>query len=90
MKRLSNTVLWMALALGASGATATTMRCGSTVIDDEQLVPATAAHVLAACGEPTSRESGQWVYQRQNEFTRTLQFDADGNLQSITEQPAGD
>jgi hypothetical protein len=90
MKRLSNTVLWMALALGASGAMADTMRCGGTVIDDEQMVPATAAQVLAACGEPTSRESGLWVYQQQGEFTRTLQFDADGNLQSITEQPASD
>jgi hypothetical protein len=43
MKRLSNAVLWMALALGASGAMATTMRCGGTVIDDEQLVPAIKA-----------------------------------------------
>jgi len=33
----------MALALGASGAMATTMRCGGTVIDDEQLVPAIKA-----------------------------------------------
>ena len=90
MTRLANAVLWIALALGASGGMATTMRCGGTVIDDEQLVPATAAQVLAACGEPTSRESGQWVYQRQDEFTRTVQFDADGNLQSITERPAGD
>jgi hypothetical protein len=90
MKKLSNTALCLALALGVSGAMATTMRCGGTVIDDEQLVPATAAQVRAACGEPTSRESGQWVYQQEGEFTRTLQFDADGNLQSITERPAGD
>jgi outer membrane biogenesis lipoprotein LolB len=64
--------------------------CGETIIDDEQLVPATAAEVLAACGEPTSKAGGQWVYDQQGQFTKILEFDADGNLQSISERPAGD
>ena len=50
----------------------------------------TAAQVLAACGEPTSKNSEQWIYAQPGQFTRTLQFDSDGNLQSISEQPAGE
>jgi hypothetical protein len=64
-------------------------RCGDTLIDDTSLVPVTKEQVLAACGEPTSRELGLWVYEQPGQFTRTLRFE-DGNLESITEQPAGD
>jgi hypothetical protein len=69
---------------------ATSMMCGDAVIDDEQTVPATAAQVLAACGEPESRADGEWVYQQEGQFTRILVFDADGNLQSISSQPAAE
>lgn len=90
MKNMRNIVFGMVFAVSAQGAFAATMRCGDTVIDDEQLVPATAAQVQAACGEPTTRESGQWVYQQQGQSTMVLQFDAEGNLQSISDQSAGD
>lgn len=50
----------------------------------------TAAQVLAAWGEPTSKNSEQWIYAQPGQFTRTLQSDSDGTLQSISEQPAGD
>ena len=90
MKSLLKMILLMALILGAQAAMATMMRCGDAVIDDEKLVPMTAAQVLAACGEPTSKNSEQWIYAQPGQFTRTLQFDSDGNLQSISEQPARD
>jgi|AP12_2_1047962.scaffolds.fasta_scaffold36530_1 hypothetical protein len=80
----------LALASGAQSAMATTMMCGETIIDDEQTVPATAAQVLAACGEPTSKAEGEWVYEQQGQFTKILEFDANGNLQSISDQPPGD
>jgi len=89
MKTLITTALWVVLALGARAVMANKMDCGQTIIDDEQTVPATAAQVLAACGEPTSKEGGQWVYERPGQFTKVLQFDSDGNLQSITDQPGG-
>jgi len=90
MHRWTKTALGMALALGASGAMATQMMCGETIIDDEQPVPVTAAQVLAACGEPTSKADGQWVYAQQGQFTKVLVFDAAGNLQSISDQSGGD
>jgi outer membrane biogenesis lipoprotein LolB len=69
---------------------ATQMMCGDTIIDDEQQpVPVTAAQVLAACGEPTSKADGQWVYEQQGQLTKVLEFDGDGNLQSISDQPGG-
>lgn len=90
MKRLSSTVLWLALALSPPVAIAGSMKCGGTYIEDGQLVPVTAAQVLAACGQPTSKEFGQWVYQQEGEFTKILTFDAQGNLRSISDQPASD
>jgi len=90
MKGYLKTVCWLALAFSAESAVATTMMCGETLIDDEQMVPATAAQVLAACGEPTSRVEGQWVYEQQGQFTKILEFDTNGNLQSISEQSAGE
>ena len=90
MKTLSLALLYGALTFFSQSAMAEMMRCSSSVIDDEKLVPVTAAQVLAACGEPASRENGQWVYEQQGQPTRVLHFDAEGNLQSITEQSAGD
>lgn len=90
MKGCLKTACWLPLAFGADSALAATMMCSEISIDDEQLVPATAAQVLAACGEPTSRAGGMWVYEQQGQFSNVLQFDANGNLQSISEQPAGE
>jgi hypothetical protein len=90
MKTLITTALWVTLALGARAAMANKMDCGETVIDDEQMVPVTAEQVLAACGEPASKEGGQWVYEQPGHFTKILQFDSDGNLRSITDQPGDD
>ena len=90
MKGYLKTACWLTLAFGAESAVATTMMCGETIIDGEQLVPATAAQVLAACGEPTSKTEGEWVYERQGQFTKILEFDSDGNLQSISGQSDGE
>jgi hypothetical protein len=90
MKTWSKTVLWVTLAVSAQGAMAELMRCGDMVIDDAQEVPVTQEQVLAACGQPSFRQPGQWIYERPGDLTRILEFSADGNLQSITEQPASE
>ena len=90
MKSLSKMALGFALAVGTPGAMGDMMRCGGAVIDDAALVPVTQDQVLAACGEPTSRGYGHWVYQQSGQFVKVLTFDSDGNLRSIREQPAGD
>jgi len=90
MKNIASTILWAALAFGAQAVTAESMMCGGTVIQDGQPQPVTAEQVLAACGEPTTRDSGQWVYARPGELAKTLRFDTDGNLQSISVQFDGD
>ena len=86
MKTLAKIALGAALAWSTQCAMANTMECGGTIIDDGQDVPVTSEQVLAACGQPTSRENGQWVYQEPGQFTKILRFDEDGNLQSIEEQ----
>jgi hypothetical protein len=90
MKTLSKSAFCVALALGTQGAIAELMRCGDTIIDDAQEVPVTQEQVVAACGQPSFRQPGQWIYEQPGELTRILQFTADGNLQSITEQPASE
>ncbi len=85
-----NPAVGLALALATPGAVADMMRCGEQVFDDSATQPATAAQVLAACGEPTSRDFGQWVYVQPGQFTRVVTFDSDGNLQSIRTQLSGD
>ena len=85
MKTLALMVMAAALVLGAQVAMAGTMLCGDSVIQDGELQPVTEEQVLAACGEPTSRnEDGQWVYAKPGELVKTLRFDTDGNLQSIS------
>jgi len=66
------------------------MFCGDTVIQDGQEIPVTSEQVLAACGEPTSKEFGQWVYAKPGELAKTLRFDTDGNLMSIATQFEGE
>jgi hypothetical protein len=89
MKKLASRFLWAALALGTTAVMAESMMCGGTVIQDGLPEPVTAEQVLAACGEPTTREFGQWVYAQPGELAKTLRFDDDGNLQSITVQFEG-
>jgi hypothetical protein len=90
MKNLAKTILWAALALGAQTVMAGSMMCGGTVIQDGLEQPLTAEQVLAACGEPTTKDFGQWVYAQPGELAKTLRFDDDGNLQSISVQFDGD
>ncbi len=90
MKKHAIPVLWVALAFAAQGVMAGSMMCGDTAIQDGQLEPVTAEQVLAACGEPTTKEPGQWVYARPGELAKTLSFDDAGNLQSISTQFEGD
>jgi hypothetical protein len=86
MKNLATPVLWLALAFTAQGVMAGSMMCGETVIQDGQLEPVTAEQVLEACGEPTTKELGQWVYARPGELEKTLRFNDEGNLESISTQ----
>ncbi len=90
MKNLSSTVLLITLTLSAPAALAGSMMCGGTVIEDGQPEPVTAEQIVAACGEPTSKEFGQWVYAQPGELAKTLRFDTDGNLLSISTQFDGD
>jgi hypothetical protein len=90
MKKFACTILWAALVFGAQAVMAESMMCGGTVIEDGQPQPVTAEQVLAACGEPTTRDFGQWVYAKPGELDKTLRFDDDGNLQSISVQFDGD
>jgi hypothetical protein len=87
MKNISLMIMCAMLALGTQVAMAGSMLCGGSAIEDGELEPVSEEQVLAACGEPTSKdEFGQWEYARPGEVVKTLRFDSDGNLQSISTQ----
>jgi len=90
MKNLARPALWVALAFAARGAMVGSMMCGGTVIQDRQLEPVTLEQVLAACGEPTTKEPGQWVYAKPGELAKILRFDDGGDLLSISTRFEGD
>ena len=83
MRKFIQAVLYTILAAAAGNALAESIICGGTVIEDGRPDPVTADQVLEACGEPTTREPGQWVYAQPGEMTRILRFNSDGDLQSI-------
>ena len=86
-KAAGSALMWAALIVGASTATAAPMRCGTENID----VGATMAEVLEHCGEPARREvdvhdvrSGNRVvgettfetwYYTESGLTHVLEFD---------------
>jgi len=90
MRNLASPVLCLALAFAARGAMAGSMMCGGTVIQDGQPEPVTAEQVQAACGEPTTKEPGQWVYAKPGELAKTLRFNDAGDLLSISTRFEGD
>ena len=72
----------------AGGAQAGSIDCGGTIINDGQLDGQFTSEILAACGEPTSREGNDWLYDRSDDGQGiyVLHFDDSGQLQSIEEQ----
>ena len=92
----SGWLLGLLLVLAVPPAQATSMRCGSALINEGQ----SAAEVLRTCGEPTQRQRTEpalaangelregavsveeWVYGPQNGLYRHLKF-IDGRLVQI-------
>jgi hypothetical protein len=75
-------------ALLAGTAQAGSITCGDAIITDDQLDGQFQQQILAQCGEPTSRDGNNWLYNRADvgEGTYVLHFDDAGQLQSIEQQ----
>ena len=65
----------------SASAMADTFYCGIHIIDDSS----NQTEVLKHCGEPTSKNMGQWTYDRDEKPSVLIHFEADGTINRIQE-----
>jgi hypothetical protein len=81
LKAVATTASLIMLLL-AYTAHAETFRCGTHIIDRSM----SADEILEACGEPSSRQPDEWVYDRgPGELAMRIHFYADGRVDHIVE-----
>ena len=64
-------------------ASASSMRCGSHLIQDGQRNGPTKYEVLKKCGQPSEQGWDTWIYERPGAPSYSLKFNASGNLATI-------
>ena len=69
-----------------STAVADTMACGQHMIQSGETEPLEKQEVAQKCGEPTTKDGNDWVYERDGENTKILHFNDNGGLESISER----
>jgi hypothetical protein len=72
----------------AGTAQAGTMTCGDVFITDDEDEGQTTMQILDQCGEPTSKDGDNWLYDRSDmgQGIYILHFDDAGQLDSIQQQ----
>ena len=72
----------------AGSARAGSMSCGDATITDDQDEGQTTMQILDQCGEPTSKDGDDWLYDRSDmgQGTYILHFNDAGQLDSIEQQ----
>lgn len=72
----------------AGSARAGSMSCGDATITDDQDEGQTSMQILDQCGEPTTRDGDNWIYDRSDigQGTYILHFNDSGQLDSIEQQ----
>jgi|OpeIllAssembly_1097287.scaffolds.fasta_scaffold125506_2 hypothetical protein len=78
-------VLFLVFGFIGGTANAGSIRCGTDLIEDDQVAPASRGFVLEKCGPPDDQYGDVLIYKRGH--TRfALRFDAEGRLQEIAEE----
>ena len=88
---MKNNALYIAGFAGmllAGSAQAGSMTCGDTIISGGQLDGQFKQQVLEQCGEPTSQDGDNWIYDRSDvgQGIYILHFSDSDQLDSIEEQ----
>jgi len=62
--------------------------CGDSTITDDQDTGPTTMQILDQCGQPTSKDGDDWIYDRSDvgQGIYVLHFDDSGQLDSIEQQ----
>ncbi len=80
MKKVTIIFTSICLATMSGLSSATSIRCGGHLIEDDQIDPMHSEQVLKLCGKPDSKEGARWVYNQQKKI---VVFNSDGKLMSI-------
>jgi len=88
---MKNQYLSIAVCAGlllAATAQAGSISCGDAIITDDQDMGQTTEQILDQCGQPTSQDGDNWIYDRSDvgQGTYILHFDDSGQLDSIQQQ----
>jgi hypothetical protein len=77
-----------AVLLFAATAQAGSMTCGDATITDDQDEGQTTMQILEQCGQPSSQDGDNWLYDRSDvgQGIYILHFDDAGQLDSIQQQ----
>ena len=88
MKANKVSIFIAAALLIAGSATAGSISCGDSTISDDQDEGQTSMQILEQCGEPTSRNGNDWLYDRSDvgEGIYVLHFNGASELESIDEE----
>jgi len=72
----------------ACSVQAGSISCGSATIADDQPDAPLTEHIISHCGEPTSKDGNDWIYDRRDVGSGLyiLHFNDAGKLESIDEQ----
>ena len=84
MKRVSiwGTCVSVLLLFAIQTASAGSIQCGQSYIQDGERRPPGKYEVLKKCGEPTYRQGNVWIYESGG-TTKTITFDDSGHVNSI-------
>ena len=72
----------------ADAARAGSISCGGAMVTDDQDEGQTTMQILDQCGEPTSKDGDDWLYDRSDvgQGIYILHFNDSGQLDSIEQQ----
>ena len=70
----------------APAAVAGTLRCDGELFDDGNREGVYKQRVLEHCGEPDQRYGNTWIYQRERDLRKAVQFGTDGQLERIEDR----
>ena len=85
MKKQLSLMALPLFVLASQAASADSMRCGTHVIQDDQIPGQPRSEVEEKCGTPES-SSGDDMYYKQDNVTYRLHFNDGDELESITEE----
>jgi hypothetical protein len=78
-------VLFLVFGFIGDAANAGSIRCGTHLIQDDQIEPVSRGFVLEKCGPPHDQYGEVLIYKRGNSRI-ALRFNANGQLQEIEEE----